>query len=680
MRPFSLTLLLLLICGCRAEGTVLPVVAWTLEADGRTTEVRLPKHLDVKPGTYRLRASVTLPPELRGRPLTLTITSFPALVTLRTPGSELRAAQLGPSAIYRTPGPLSWLLPASASETLDLELVAEHRWARSNWIDGVPRLSATPHGDRVFLWISLVNETAANFAAAGTWLIGLPYLFIFLLDRKRRSPGWFAIEAFSVMAYPTFLLGLTQPIFGTHDVSVMLVAISITCVASVHTAHAQYDLGRPSVWWDLSLIPVVLAALIWRDPFVALGRVGIAATAVLLAVGAYEGLLYRKLSRQKNPIARMMLIARTMQGLTVWTDLFFWFGLGALTGGLRLFPVALLVRGLIQSLALSREHTLKLREVESLNVELRRQIGERSRELADALQRVDGAPTPELRPGSDVDGRYRVLRRIGSGGMGSVYEVERATDQRRLALKVMHGNAAPGLVARFAREAQVLARLSHRNLVAILDVDIAKSGGIYLVMELVEGSTLEEQRERFGDLAWARPILRQIAAGLAAVHEQGVVHRDLKPSNVLLTVGGVVKIADFGVSSLGAALDATQASGPQAKANLAHVPTLAATPSGLTRTGAIVGTPMYMPPEFLKGARDAAPPSDVFSFGVLAYELACGRHPFGEPPASALAQGKAAPRFGDHCELPPELAALLDRCLATDARFRPAAMEIAAAV
>jgi hypothetical protein len=675
-----LCLVVLACLGCRAEGVVLPIAEWTLLTDGQEKPVQLPAHLEVPPGEYRLRAKVKLPEELQGRPLTLAIPQLPALVTLRTANMTLRDAQTGASAIYRTSGAHSWYLEPPPSDTLEVELRVWHLWARSSWIDSVPRLSATKHGDRAFLWLTRINDGAATLAAAGSWLIGLPYLFIFLFDRRRRAPGWFALEAFSVMAYPAFLLGWTQPLFGAFDVNVMLISISITCIASVHTAHAQYDLGPPAKWWNYLLIPVVAAAVIWRDPFVSLGRVGLVATGILIAVGTYEGMLYQKLSKKNRPAARLMLIARTVQGATVWTDLFLWFGLGYLTGGLRLFTLALLVRGLIQSLALSREHTLRLREVESLNAELRRQIGERSRELAEALQRLDGGTTSELAPGSDIDGRYQVVRRIGAGGMGSVYEVVRTSDKRHLALKVMHGNANPGLVARFAREAQVLARLSHKNLVAILDVDIAKSGAIYLVMELVEGPTLEDERKRWGDLTWARPILRQIAAGLAAVHEQGVVHRDLKPSNVLVTADGVVKIADFGVSTLGVALEATVASGPEARAQIAVTPTLAATPSGLTRTGAIVGTPMYMPPEFLRGSRDATPPADVFSFGVLAYELACGRHPFGEPPAAALVAGKPTPRFGEHCALPPDVAALLDRCLATEAGARPAALEIAEVV
>jgi hypothetical protein len=410
---------------------------------------------------------------------------------------------------------------------------------------------------------------------------------------------------------------------------------------------------------------VALAALVWRDPFVALGRVGIAATAVLVAVGLYEARLYRRLARDKPSTsnARLMLIARIVQGATVWTDLFLWFGAGHLVGGLRLFSVALLVRGLIQSLGLSREHILRLREVEALNAELRRQVGERSRQLADALARVDGATqAPRFEPGSDIDGRYRVVRRLGGGGMGTVYEVERTADAKSLALKVMHGVATPQLVARFAREAQVLARLSHRNLVSIVDVDVARSGAVFLVMELVAGPTLEDQRKRFGDLAWARPILKQIAEGLAAVHAEGVVHRDLKPSNVLVTPEGTVKIADFGVSALKSPASALEATTPE-----------------LTRTGAILGTPMYMAPELVHGARDASPPADVFSFGVLAYELACGRHPFGEPPAYALLYGTTPPRFGESCALPPALSALLDRCLAADAGKRPAAAEIAAA-
>lgn len=172
--------------------------------------------------------------------------------------------------------------------------------------------------------------------------------------------------------------------------------------------------------------------------------------------------------------------------------------------------------------------------VKSLNEELLRQIEQRSRRLLEALlgsERVPVPTTTALATGSTLGEVYRVVRNIGQGAMGAVYEVERTTDQKRLAAKVLSGDGDRTSLVRFAREAQLLAKLSHPNLIRIVDVDVSISGTLYLVMELVRGTTLRHQRPRYGDAPWALLILRQVAVALAAVHERGIVHRDLKPAN-----------------------------------------------------------------------------------------------------------------------------------------------------
>jgi hypothetical protein len=303
--------------------------------------------------------------------------------------------------------------------------------------------------------------------------------------------------------------------------------------------------------------------------------------------------------------------------------------------------------------------------------EVQRQVAERSRGLSEALARLTEAPrTPaRLAPGDVVEERYRIVRTIGSGGMGQVYEVERLTDGRRFALKTLTSVADRQALARFAREAQVAAELDHPNVVATVDIGVTPSGTPFLVMDLVLGSSLAAERSRFGDARWALAILTQIAKALSAMHARGIVHRDLKPSNVLLD-GALVKVADFGLAGLveQAPLAGTSQSNEDSPA--------------LTLTGAIIGTPLYMAPELVRGAREAGPPSDVFSLGVVAYELLSTKLPYPAPPVLERLSGRDWPapvplaRSSPH--LPAALCALVDRCLALAPEARPTAEAVAA--
>ena len=306
--------------------------------------------------------------------------------------------------------------------------------------------------------------------------------------------------------------------------------------------------------------------------------------------------------------------------------------------------------------------------------EVQRQVAERSRDLSQALVRLaDGPRAPaRLAAGDLIEDRYRVVRTIGAGGMGQVHEVERIADRRRLALKVMTGVADPHALARFAREAQLAAELDHRNVVPAIDVGITVGGMLFLVMPLVAGASLDRARERYGDAAWARPILGQVADALVALHERGIVHRDLKPSNVLLD-GDHVKVTDFGIASVlaGPAGEAT----PDADTQLAPA-------APLTRIGHFVGTPLYMAPELVTGV-SAGPPADVFSLGIIAYELLVGKAPYTTPPIYERLAGRApdlpTPVATLSPALPRELGELVDRCLSPTPDARPSARELAAA-
>jgi serine/threonine protein kinase len=206
-------------------------------------------------------------------------------------------------------------------------------------------------------------------------------------------------------------------------------------------------------------------------------------------------------------------------------------------------------------------------------------------------------------------------------------------------------------------------------------------------MEYVSGYTLRDQKKQFGAMKWSLDVLRQIASGLASVHARGIVHRDLKPANVLLVPregrAPLVKIADFGIAGVtGQTLRderATLSNRPLAARSEAAG--LLASPDDLrlTQTGVLLGTPLYMAPEAIDGAKNAAPSTDMFSFGVIAYEVLTSALPFADSPALAQLQGVsvAPPRPTGELkpELPPSVARLIDRCLSFDASERPTAAE-----
>ena len=215
-----------------------------------------------------------------------------------------------------------------------------------------------------------------------------------------------------------------------------------------------------------------------------------------------------------------------------------------------------------------------------------------------------------------LDGRYAVTARIAHGGMATVY---RATDtrlDREVALKVMHAELARDeeFVRRFIGEAKSVARLSHQNVVAVYDQG-ADGPFLYLAMEYVPGRTLKQLLRDSGRFspATALEIMAGVLDGLAAAHASGIVHRDVKPENVLVTADGRIKVADFGLAR---ALSA----------------------AGHTRAGLLIGTVAYVPPEQVTGGT-TGPRGDVYSAGVMLFELLTGRLPFtGDTPLSIAYQ------------------------------------------
>ncbi len=334
------------------------------------------------------------------------------------------------------------------------------------------------------------------------------------------------------------------------------------------------------------------------------------------------------------------------------------------------------------------------------------QVAERSEDLYEVLQKLAVVGRdPQLTPGTTIRERYDVLRSIGMGGMGSVYEVARRTDGRRFALKVMRGHMTGEAAARLARESEIAARVVHPNLVGVVDVGMGPWGSPYFVMELVEGPSLEDLRTtHFGNQAWALTVLRQIARGLAKLHESGIVHRDLKPANVLVAKtpdGDIAKIADFGLALWEdeSAEDGAKGGAPLAglteridamatldlsapdTVNEPGGPTIPSDKKsppgrrlGITKTAAMLGTPLYMPPELARQRR-ATSAGDVYAFGILGVELSTGRYPFPEAPIQRALRGHPPEDFSHQREA-LGLVKVLAQCISAEPAGRPTARSL----
>jgi serine/threonine-protein kinase len=247
-----------------------------------------------------------------------------------------------------------------------------------------------------------------------------------------------------------------------------------------------------------------------------------------------------------------------------------------------------------------------------------------------------------------VADRYQIVRWLGGGGMGRVYEAFDTELGEKVALKVLRAGLSDDAIERFRREVRLTRRIQHKNVARMFDIG-EHAGDKFLTMELIVGEPLSRSVGR--PMAWPqlKALAEQLCAGLAAAHEAGVVHRDLKPDNVLVeTSTGRAVITDFGIAR---SMD----------------------DGGVTQVGTVVGTPRYMAPEQLAGTEIDAR-ADLFSLGVMLFELATGERPWsGDNPISiAVQQATTNPRSIDSNTVPPAFATIIASCLAVDPGRRPA--------
>ena len=270
-------------------------------------------------------------------------------------------------------------------------------------------------------------------------------------------------------------------------------------------------------------------------------------------------------------------------------------------------------------------------------------------------------------------GPYRVMARIGEGGMGAVYEAIDEQIGKRVAIKVLHKEHAknPQISNRFINEARAINVVEHPGIVTVSSFGQLPDGTAYIVMELLKGETLNARMKSQGGrmpMLDALRLVRQIASALAAAHEKGIIHRDLKPDNIMLVKdsampgGERTKLLDFGIAKL---RQEYQGSGDQV----------------MTRAGVMMGTPLYMAPEQCRNASDVDDKADVYSLGVMLYRMLAGKPPFSAPGTGELMAmhiyKQPPPLQEANPSLPDQLVGLVHRMLAKNRVERPSMAQVA---
>ena len=259
------------------------------------------------------------------------------------------------------------------------------------------------------------------------------------------------------------------------------------------------------------------------------------------------------------------------------------------------------------------------------------------------------------RVGKILGGKYRLVRLLGAGGMGEVYEAQHELIGRRFAIKFLHPQLASNseVVARLQREAQAAGGLENENIAAVVDAGTADDGAPYLVMEYLDGEDLAHLLMRGGALPLSRAmfIMIQACRGLAAAHSRGIVHRDLKPENLYICrrndASDLVKVLDFGIAKLHTGRS-----------------------TSLTQTGTTMGTPYYMSLEQARGAKDVDHRTDIYALGVILYEMLGGAKPHPGESYNAILYHvltqEPAPLDSMRPDLPPGVSAIIQKAMARE--------------
>ncbi len=584
--------------------------------------------------------------------------------------------------------------PAAGEVTLTLQ-VSNFEHARGGSAGASPLFGTAAAVDRF-----VGHQRMADFFFIGLLVItGLHHLVLFALRRRERAALWFAGMCL-LIALRLFILGRylqgdwpSVPLWVPARLDYLTFYLAVPAAALFLRELFPKDLARwvvqPVVVISFAFVASLFLPVSFYSAVVPLYQV---LTVGVIAVGV-TGVL-RAALRERDAPPVLMLIGILALGLAGCLDILRERSVVHIRFiaqyGVTVFVIfqsallALLNQRRAKQLELRNDEVQRLNsELRLLNEQLKRQIASRSHELSQAvIMMAHSSDAAALQPGDVVAEQYSIVAPLGEGGMGTVFRAERITDRRPVALKLIRGGADPEALARFAREAEVVASIDHPNVVSILDFNVSRAGLFYLVMELVEGRSLEADRARFGDVGWALPLVSQLLQALTAIHARDVIHRDVKPSN-LLVAEGRLKLADFGVAQM-------QRPRPPGSTELdtlrggSAVEEQATGDLQITRAGMMIGSPMYMAPELADGSGRASTKSDMFSFGLVAFELLAGQRAFARPPVLAVMDSLTLPPVAPLASLVPAidgaLARLIDACLHRSPAERPAAATVLAAI